>query len=506
MNRTNGAGMLAIGLDAAEPKLVRKLIDQGKMPTLERLLATGRWMAVESSAYLGSGSVWPTFMSGEEAGVHGVYGEWLWQPETMGIRRYDGKDLTPFWKDLSDRGVSVGVLDVPFMPMIGVSHGFEISEWGAHDVLEGKTRVAPNSVASMIAAVPHPLSSGTSVSGPHDYKNLERLGEACLNGVKLRGAVARNLLAETRPQLSLIAFTEIHRSSHYLWHNAEPEHPLYHRNGFANLSATQPNIEDIYREVDCQIGELVKTAGANTPVMVFSLHGMQPAHGVATLLGPLLCEMGFARLADWSTQSWRERFRAIVANVKLHLPAGLRKLYYKMAPSTTIFRVARSTILPQYDWDHTQAFSLPTDQHGWIRINLIGREAKGIVPAARYGQICVELENRLRSLTSEDGRPLVRRVVRMADNVEVALGQRIPDLVIHWEDTVFDSKLRIKGSAVRTESVGKKYVGQHSLEGFCILRAPFDVEAPDVLPVNHMHQLIIRLLSGNAAGEDRHDS
>lgn len=506
MNRTNGAGMLAIGLDAAEPKLVRKLIDQGQMPTLERLLATGRWMAVESSAYLGSGSVWPTFISGEDAEVHGVYGEWLWQPETMDIGRYSGNNLTPFWKDLSDRGVSVGILDVPFMPMIGVTNGFEISEWGAHDVLDGKTRVAPDRVANLIATVPHPLTSGTSVSGPHDYKNLEKLGEACLNGIKLRGAVARDLLAKTRPQLSLIAFTEIHRSAHYLWHKAEPEHPLYRSNEFANLSATRPNIDDIYREVDRQIGELVKTAGDDTPVMVFSLHGMRPAHGVPAFLGPLLCEMGFARLADWRTQSWRERFRAIVAKVKLHSPAGLKKLYYKIAPATTTHRVARSTMLPQYDWDQTEAFSLPTDQHGWIRINLIGREAKGIVPVARYEEICVELENRLRNLTSEDGRPLVLRVIRMADSAEVALGQRIPDLVVHWEETVFDSTLRIKGSAIRTEAVGKKFVGQHSLEGFCILRAPFDVEVPDVLPSKHMHQIIIRLLNGSAAGEDRNDS
>ena len=495
MDRTRERGVLAIALDAAEPRLVRKLIDNGYLPTLAQILSTGRWLTLESSADLGSGSVWPTFVSGEEPAVHGVYGEWLWQPETMDISRYGGNNLAPFWKRPADNGISVGILDVPFMPMIGLSHGFEISEWNAHDVIEGRTRSNPDRISTLLTSVAHPQLSGVSVSGPDDYRNLEKLGKACLNGIELRGALAQDLITKTRPRLSLITFTEIHRSGHYLWHTAEPEDAIYRTNGFTKLSVTRPNIEDIYREVDRQIGKLVKTCGDDTTVMVFSLHGMQPAHGIAAFLGPLLCEMGFARLTGWPTQNWRERARAAAAKIKLHLPASLKKLYYRLAPPSTTYRVARSTMLPPYDWEGTQAFSLPTDQHGWIRINLSGREAKGIVAPARYEELCQELEDRLRNLTSEDGRPLVSRVVRTATTADLALKQFIPDLVVHWTDAVFD-ELRIKGSALKTATVGKKFVAQHSLEGFCILRAAFDTGAPDVILAKDMHQLIARLLSG----------
>src|SRR5712671_6341484 len=106
MDRTNGTDLLAIALDAAEPRLVRKLIDNGHLPTLAQILSTGRWLTVKSSADLGSGSIWPTFMSGEEPAVHGVYGEWLWQPETMDVSRYSGNTLAPFWKGLADNGIS----------------------------------------------------------------------------------------------------------------------------------------------------------------------------------------------------------------------------------------------------------------------------------------------------------------------------------------------------------------------------------------------------------------
>ncbi|HEY3024697.1 MAG TPA: alkaline phosphatase family protein [Pyrinomonadaceae bacterium] len=95
MSRHNGGRVLAIGLDAAEPALIRRLIAQDEMPALKSLLAEGRWLRVQSPAHIGSGTVWPAFMTGKEPSGHGVYGEWCWQPETMSLFRFDGRILKP---------------------------------------------------------------------------------------------------------------------------------------------------------------------------------------------------------------------------------------------------------------------------------------------------------------------------------------------------------------------------------------------------------------------------
>src|SRR6185503_5185252 len=102
MSRNNHSRVLAIGLDAAEPALVRHLIERDEMPALKSLLGAGRWIRLQSPAYVGSGAVWPTFATGTEPSVHGVYGEWCWQPETMDVNRYDGRGVSPFWKPLSE--------------------------------------------------------------------------------------------------------------------------------------------------------------------------------------------------------------------------------------------------------------------------------------------------------------------------------------------------------------------------------------------------------------------
>src|SRR6185295_8293264 len=147
----SNAKVLAIAIDAAEPTLVRQMIEQGELPGLESLLLQGQWLRIEAPANIGSGAVWPTFITGTDPTVHGVYGEWIWQPGSMSLTRYLGRDLIPFWKTLADEDTPIGILDLPFMPMVGLHAGFEISEWAPHDLLEGHMRVAPESIRAIVS-------------------------------------------------------------------------------------------------------------------------------------------------------------------------------------------------------------------------------------------------------------------------------------------------------------------------------------------------------------------
>lgn len=498
MSRHNGRRVLAIGLDAAEPTLIRRLIAQDEMPALKSLLAEGRWMRVRSPAYIGSGSVWPTFMSGEEPLAHGVYGEWCWQPETMSLVRYDGRNLKPFWQALSEKGISVGVLDPPFARSVGLTQGFEIIEWGAHDSLDGRVQAGPTEVADFLASQPepHPFSSDRHDNASvNDPRELERLSSSCLKGVKLRGSLAEALLTSTRPDFGLIVFPEIHHCAHHLWHTSEFDAQLHSGLKPVDADVVKPSLKEICREVDRQIALLTEAAGSDDTVIVFSLHGMRSAAGVPAFLQPLLCEKGFARLAGWKTQSWPERARSLMAAVKRHTPGAVKKLYYKTLPHSTTKYLARPTMLPAYDWDRTRAFSLPTDQHGWIRINLQARERAGIVSPEQYDDTCRQLEELMCGLCGEVGEPLVLEVIRTAANFEEARFSKLPDLIVHWADTAFATPSRIKGSAVKIQTIGKKFTGQHAPDGFCILKGRSDLYETGDLLAKDMHLLITRLLA-----------
>jgi predicted AlkP superfamily phosphohydrolase/phosphomutase len=319
---------------------------------------------------------------------------------------------------------------------------------------------------------------------------LKELTAACVEGVRLRGTLAARLIKETKPQLSLLVFPEIHHASHQMWHTVEPDHPLYSGRKLNGGRAPEPLLKQIYKAVDEQIAGLIEAVGSGATVMVFALHGFRPALGFPAFLGPLLAERGFCHPASWSSQSWSKRALTLLAATKRHTPEEIKKLYYKLTPTTATHKLARPTMLPVYDWKNTRAFSLPTDQYGWIRVNLMGREAQGSVPLDQYDELCHQLEKMLLALITEEGQVLVRDITRTALQATSALSNPLPDLVVHWRDAAFASPLKIKDSKVQVEPVGKKSTGQHASEGFCIYRGAEVRDLDDAVAAKDLGRLI----------------
>jgi predicted AlkP superfamily phosphohydrolase/phosphomutase len=252
----------------------------------------------------------------------------------------------------------------------------------------------------------------------------------------------------------------------------------------------RPGLEEILEAVDREIGRLVEDAGPEAAVMVFSLHGMRPALGIPAFLGPLLCERGLSRLAQWSTQSGAERIASMIARLKRRAPAVIKR-FYSGLPASARRRLARPTMMPVYDWTATRAVALPTDQHGWIRVNLAGREAAGIVPLDQYDATCDEIAAFVRSLRDEAGRPLVRSVVRTAEPADAVLEIPLPDLVVHWEERACAAPFAIQGSQVIGQTVSANLTSQHAFEGFCLWRGPSDPGGDGPLASTAMHRMLL---------------
>lgn len=489
--------LLAVGLDAAEPSFIRQKIEAGEMPVLGRLLGEGTWSRVESPAPIGSGTVWPTFFTGTEPREHGTYSDWLWHPASATLEHYDGQRLVPFWKSLADGGRKVGVLDVPFAPLVGLREGFEISEWGAHDAFEGRISFAPETLSEVLmqGGARHPFSAERhNDAGAHNVEALKRLAADCLEGARLRGELSSRLIRERETEFSLIVFPEIHHASHKLWHTVAPEHELYALDELNGARHVEPTLAELLREIDVQIGRLIEAAGGDkTAVVVFSLHGMKPARGLPAFLPKILCAHSFSQIAGFGSQSWTERALSLFALMKRRAPAPLKKLYYRSVPQEMTQKLAQPTMIPAYDWSRTRAFALPSDQNGWIRINLAGREAKGCVPVERYDETCAEIEETLRALSTEDGRPLVREVIRTAESAEDSLSCLIPDIVVHWEDAAFELPMRARGLLLEAHRAATGITGQHAHEGFCITRGHKNFKA-NTINATQLHRVIEELM------------
>src|SRR5262249_9038266 len=90
------------------------------------------------------------------------------------------------------------------------------------------------------------------------------------------------------------------------------------------------------------------------------------------------------------------------------------------------------------DWSRTRAFCQVSDLHGYIRINLEGREAAGIVPAGpECDALCEQITEGLTTWVDGDaGEPVVREVAR-SDCLYPPGPRRaeLPDLIVGWAPT-----------------------------------------------------------------------
>jgi predicted AlkP superfamily phosphohydrolase/phosphomutase len=474
---------------------VRRLLERGDLPALRALAAEGIWGPVRSPAPLGSGAVWPTFLTGHAPARHGLYGEWTWRPDVMSLGALSWSHLDPFWRSDVGRSRRVTILDVPFARLLDVAGCVEVLDWGAHDRQGGRLQVAPRRLEGTVveAGGVHPFAGEfVGAAGPGDGAGLARVVARCLAGVAQRGRLARRLLVDTAPDLLLVVFTEAHRASHVLWHTVDPTHPDH----AASPDGATPRrgLVELFVAIDREIGLLRELAGPESALVVFSLHGMRGTRGIPTVLRPLLEAHGFAVPRPWRARSLRERAASTLTAIKRRVPDAAKRVYHRRLPrGMTDLLIQPSMPLPPYDWSRTTAFALPTDQHGWVRVNLRGREAQGIVDPDRYDEVCRRIEEALAGAQRIEGLRLVQAVNRTAADAAKAATSPLPDLVIHWNDADCPPRLRLGAPAVDAPNVGLQFTGQHAPGGFYLLRpSRHRLAAADGPPVTaeRLHHLL----------------
>src|SRR5262245_23554134 len=121
--------VLMIGLDAAEPSLVERWIDDGSLPALRELRRAGTYGRLRSTADWLVGSPWASFYTGQTPADTGMYHNIIWQPDRLRhVRPGNGLlPVDPFWRELSRSGARVIVFDVPLTPAPQPFNGIEIN-------------------------------------------------------------------------------------------------------------------------------------------------------------------------------------------------------------------------------------------------------------------------------------------------------------------------------------------------------------------------------------------
>ena len=425
----SGRRVLMIGLDAAEITLVEQWMGEGAMPHLRALREGGAFARLESTAKWLVGSPWPSFYTGTTPSEHGLYHYLQWRPDLMAAVRPapDWLPLQPFWRELAEYRRVVAI-DVPLTYAPRDFGGVEVCGWATHETLQAPCTTPQSLMARVVGEFGAP-PLGNEQARLLSAGELLEIRDQCIRSAGLSASLALELMRWQPWDLFIVCLAATHRAGHQLW-------DLSNMAGQAEAQQAEQlgdALKRVYAACDEAVGSLVREAGSDVVIMVFSLHGMGVNVSRVELLGEMLARV----LADRSGPRSRRWGNDLLERLRAMTPSRLRSSVKGRLPYGWQDRLTQFWRTGGLDWDTTRAFAQFSDLDGYIRVNLRGRESAGIVePGAEYEKLCARIAEGLATFADDrSGEPLVQSIARPDDLY--AHGRRtpyLPDLMVRWSD------------------------------------------------------------------------
>ena len=420
--------VLLIILDSAEKTLLERWMRSGDLPNLTRLCERGAYGPLDSLSQVMNATTWPTFTTGVWPGDHGISHYLMWRPDKMAFQRPTSEwvPYNPFWQPLTTRGRKVVALDLPYSHLaIHPPDSIELRSWGTHYKFETPQSHPPD-LMKTIARRFGRQALGPQRSGLKRTRDLLPLRPELLASVKKQMGAAR-LIMESHPwDLFMINFGAPHLGGHDFWDTSN----LLDTPSEAESELLATTLRDIYRACDQAVGELVKTAGEQTTVVVMSLYGMGTNNSLVDVLPDML-----RRVLGYDSEEITAD-TGVLQNLRGRVPLHWRSAFKSRLPGgLQDWLSGYWRGISEHDWAQTEAFCPLPDYQGFVRLNLRGREAQGIVsPGEDYDRLWQTISTGLQTFLDADTGQHIIEAINAPDQL-FPLGDRtslLPDMIVNW--------------------------------------------------------------------------
>jgi predicted AlkP superfamily phosphohydrolase/phosphomutase len=471
-----GSRQLLIGLDAMEWSLVEKWSNQGKLPTFRRLIEQGARAELTTTAAQLPDTVWACIYTGTNPAKFEKFFYVQYDARTMGLRNVpdDAIRRKPFWDYIGAAGQRIGIADVPKFPLSKSINGFQFTNWGAHATKTARVSYPPSLIQELDARFGrHPVGDCDKFDAKPE--SLRELRQRVLDGVRAHGEVFRTLMVEQPWDLFFAGFSAAHCIGHHFWYEVDAPHAGSQESIGADFAGT---MEEVYRAIDREIGEMLSLVDATTRVLVVSGHGMGPIFHASWNLPEMLDLWGYGTNPASRVASG-EKLRSARVNpwriIKMVVPGPVQYAIKNRLPQFAQDQLLFLWYRGGKKWKGCRAFAIPNnDSVGAIRVSVRGRERDGLVePGEEYERVCRDISDALYELTDkEGGRPLVKQVTLTHETFHGPFLEQLPDLTVLWDqsfawNTVYSPRFGIL--QIKQQDARK---GGHSSHGFVLVTGP----------------------------------
>lgn len=439
-------------LDSCDLKYLQENI--AEFPNINRMFG-GKLEPLQTDEFAGSTNT--SFNTAKKATHHGVYFQLQWDPKTMQLRSLDQDwigDLEPFWRRgrfAEKRGI---ILDPSFTFSGAHSPHLEIIGWSAHSSLV-PFECNDTSVQRMIKTRfgVNPIGNETQLPRGIEARSRER--DAMMRSAKLRGELLRDLVRERDWDFLYAVFGETHRSGHVLWP----------RDG-----VTPPDgLLDVYKAVDAGLGTVLEVLPENTDVIIFAVQGMAHQSAQGHLCRPLL----EAALADLGFGADKFRTRPNpVAWLRKTIPARMQWEIRHRIPLRLRDRIVARQYAGSIVPGETIAFPLQSDNHGYWRLLVKGRDAAGTLSPEEADSLREGFGRILSEFKTANGDPLIQKVL-FPTTESGPRAHLLPDVVAAWNPDIEPVAQAVHPTAGRiTATPDLARTGNHRFRAFFAHEGP----------------------------------
>jgi predicted AlkP superfamily phosphohydrolase/phosphomutase len=415
--------VMLIGLDCAEPDLVfNRWLDE--LPNLKSICQQGLHGSLRSCDPPITVPAWSVMMSSKSPGLLGVYGF-----RNRADHSYDRYAIANslaikedrVWEILSRAGKRSIVIGVPGTYPPKPLNGLMVTDFLTPDISCEYTY--PPELKKEIEQV-----VGEYILDVRDFRsgNKAKILADIYEMTRKRFQLARHLVAREDWDYFMMVEMGTDRIHHALWDNMDPAHRFYEKgNQFENA------IHDYYKEVDREIGELLKLVDDSTDVLVVSDHGAKRMDG-GICVNEWLINNGYLSLIEMP---------------KSAVPFSKVKI----------------------DWPRTKAWG-DGGYYARIFLNVAGREPQGTIPPEKYEETRDELIAGLKSIRDENGNDIGTQVYRPEELYQEVRGVA-PDLIVYFGNLAWRSVGTVGGGKLHTfENDTGPDGANHAQEGIILAR------------------------------------
>jgi predicted AlkP superfamily phosphohydrolase/phosphomutase len=430
-----------IQFDAASARLLKQLGGEGRLPNLEALRARGTRLDLETPAEHFPASAYQDLYRGVEVGDHGLFYPFQWAGGDQRVRLAASLDAPPpIWDLLGRAGRSTLAIDPYECHRPQEAQGELVCGWGMRERVVLERWSVPDGGDRRARRRHGRPPDVTEVFGAQTPRELSRLRARFLAAPARVADLAIERLRERPFDLAWIVFAAPHLAGHRLWGDRA--------------------LDEIYEEVDAQLGRVLDALPDDCDVIVCSVLGMDRNTSRADLLPEMLSAVltGQSRDSEDSDSGaiWRLR-GALSGRLRAQVAAAM--------PDRLALELTARLELRGVDWSSTRAFAHPADNQGYIRLNRTGRERDGIVGVSEAEELVAQIRDGLLDFRDPDGEPTVVAVEEVCERWHGAAADCLPDLVVRWRPTPSVDLQAVHSPSfgtVRRHGAGSGRTGNHT--------------------------------------------